>query len=215
MCGKLRKSMYGTRDAAKKWEAEYQKTMTELGFKTGKATTCAFHHEGRNVMAVIHGDDITVLASQGGVGWMKQQLQTRYDIKLSAVLGPGRNDDKSVRILNRIVTWAEDGLEYEADQRHAELILQELDLVHAKPMSTPGTSDRQPEDDDDTELTSKEGTKYRRLVARLNYIAQDRPGIQYATKELCRHMADPRQADMRAMKRLARYLVRRERLILR
>ena len=49
-------------------------------------------------------------------------------------------------------------------------------------MSTPGASDRQPEDDDDTELTNKEGTKYRRLVARLNYIAQDMPDIQYATK---------------------------------
>ena len=50
-------------------------------------------------------------------------------------------------------------------------------------------------------------------MVRHNYIARDRPGVQYATKELCRHMADPRQADMRATKRLARYLVRRERLI--
>ena len=107
MCGKLKKSMYGTRDAAKNWEAEYQKTMAELGFKTGKATTCAFHHEERDMLAVIHGDDITVLAVQGGVEWMKKQLQTRYDAKLSAVLGPGRSDDKSVRILSRIVTWAE------------------------------------------------------------------------------------------------------------
>ena len=83
-------------------------------------------------------------------------------------------------------------------------------------MSTPGTIARQPEDDDsddDAELTSKEGAKYRRLVARLSYIAQDIPDMQYATKELCRHMADPRQADLRAMKRLATCLVRRERLI--
>ena len=58
-----------------------------------------------------------------------------------------------MRVLNRIATLAEDGLEYEADQRRAELILRELDLVRAKPMSTPGTTDRQPEDDDDAELT--------------------------------------------------------------
>ena len=134
--------MYGTRDAAKNWEAEYQKTMAELGFKTGKATTCAFHHKERDMIAAIHGDDITVLASQGGVEWMKQQLQTRYDIKLSAVLGPGRSDDKSVRILNRIATRTEEGIEYEADQRHAEMILKELVLCSARPMSTPGTIDR-------------------------------------------------------------------------
>ena len=214
MCGKLKKSMYGTRDAAKNWENEYQRTMADLGFKAGKATTCAFHHKERDILAVIHGDDITVLASQGGVEWMKEQLMTRYNIKLSAVLGPERNDDKSVRILNRIVTWTEDALEYEADQRHAELIIQELDLERARPMSTPGTIDRQPEDDDEKELTSKEATMYRRLVARLNYIAQDRPDIQYATKELCRHMADPRRGDVKAMKRIARYLVGRQRLVL-
>ena len=49
-------------------------------------------------------------------------------------------------------------------------------------MSSPGTIDRQPEDDDEKELKSKEATTHRRLVARLNYIAQDRPNIQYATK---------------------------------
>ena len=75
-------------------------------------------------------------------------------------------------------------------------------------MGTPGAIDRQPEDDDDKELTGKDGTKCRRLVARLSYIAQDRPGIQCAAVELCRHMADPRHADLEAMKRLARYLVR-------
>ena len=51
-------------------------------------------------------------------------------------------------------------------------------------MSTPGTTDRQPEDDDERELTGKDATMHRRLVARLNYISQDRPDIQYATNEL-------------------------------
>ena len=74
-------------------------------------------------------------------------------------------------------------------------------------MGAPGTIDRQPEDDD-KEVTGKGGAKHRRLVAKLNYIAQDRPDTQHATKELCRHMADPRHADLEAMKRLARYLVR-------
>ena len=89
MCGKLKKTMCGIRNAAKNWENEYQKTMAELGFKTGKATTCAFWHEERGIRAVAHGDDVTVLANQGGVGWLKEQLMVRYNIKLSATLGPG------------------------------------------------------------------------------------------------------------------------------
>ena len=42
MCGKLKKSMCGARDAAKNWENEYQNAMKELGFRTGAATKCAF-----------------------------------------------------------------------------------------------------------------------------------------------------------------------------
>ena len=66
-------------------------------------------------------------------------------------------------------------------KRRAGHILQELGLVHATPMSTKETINSQPEDDDDNELTSNDGAKHRRLVARLSYIAHDRPDIQCAT----------------------------------
>ena len=34
-CGLLKKAMYGTRDAAQKWELEHTEMMTEAGFKQG------------------------------------------------------------------------------------------------------------------------------------------------------------------------------------
>ena len=37
-------------------------------------------------------------------------------------------DDKGVRILNRIVTWDEEGIRYEVDQRHADIIIRQLGL---------------------------------------------------------------------------------------
>ena len=42
MCGKLMKSMYGTRDAAANWEDEYTSFMMSLGFIPGIASPCAF-----------------------------------------------------------------------------------------------------------------------------------------------------------------------------
>ena len=99
-----------------------------------------------------------------------------------------------------MVTWAEEGIEYEAGQRHAELIIRELEMESARSMSTPGTIDRQPEDDDEKELTGKEATKYRRLVARLNYIAQDRPDIQYAVKKLATSMSKPTNRNWQELK---------------
>ena len=44
MCGKLVKSMYGTRDAAQNWELEYSTFMKDLGFSRGRASPCVFHH---------------------------------------------------------------------------------------------------------------------------------------------------------------------------
>ena len=41
-CGKLVKSMYETRAAAHDWQSEVTGTMTELGFKQGKASPCVF-----------------------------------------------------------------------------------------------------------------------------------------------------------------------------
>ena len=44
MCGELRMSMYGTRDAAQNWEEAYSEFMTEIGFCRGRASPCIFWH---------------------------------------------------------------------------------------------------------------------------------------------------------------------------
>ena len=96
---------------------------------------------------------------------------------------------------------------------HARLIARELVLCSARPISTPGDIDGQPEENDETEMTSKDASKNRRLVARLSYIAQNRTAIQRAAKGICRHMADPRCGRVEALKRTARYMVQNERLV--
>ena len=61
MCGKLIKSMYGTRDAAHNWEEEYSGFMENIRFKRGIGSPCLFYHEEKQLRAVIHGDDFTLL----------------------------------------------------------------------------------------------------------------------------------------------------------
>ncbi len=54
---------------------------------------------------------------------------------------------------------------------------------------------------------------FRALVARANYLSQDRYDSQFAVEELCRKMSDPTEADWEKLKRLGRYLIGRSRLI--
>ena len=44
MCGRLKKAMYGTRDAALNWECEYTEFMVACGFVAGISTPCVFDH---------------------------------------------------------------------------------------------------------------------------------------------------------------------------
>ena len=55
--------------------------------------------------------------------------------------------------------------------------------------------------------------QYRACVARCNYMCQDRSDVQYQVKELCRAMSSPTEADWLMLKRLARYLIGRTRVI--
>ena len=64
-------------------------------------------------------------------------------------------------------------------------------------------------------LEGRQATEYRALAARANYVAADRPDMQYAVKEICRDMANPTRGGWRKLKRLGRYLVGRPRAILR
>ena len=64
MCGKLNKSMYGTRDAAQNWEREYIEFMASVGFVSGISTPCVFYNAGKKLGAVIHGDDFTLLGNE-------------------------------------------------------------------------------------------------------------------------------------------------------
>ena len=84
----------------------------------------------------------------------------RHDVKLAATLGPKSRDNRSARILNRIANWRADDLECGADQRHGGHIARELGLCGVGPMSTPGTIDSQPDDDDEEEMEGKGATKH-------------------------------------------------------
>ena len=131
-------------------------------------------------------------------------LGERYTAKLRGILGPDKRDLREISLLNRIVRWGTHGIEYEADPRHHEIIIEQLGLHSAKPVSTPGVKDTSEELSDP--LNEADATLYRSMVARVNYLAQDRPDLSFASKELSRHMSAPAEKDWNNLKRLGRYL---------
>ena len=135
----------------------------------------------------MHGDDFTALGWESQLDWYREKGTGRFESKVKGRIGPASGNEKSMRVLNRLVHWTSEGIEYEADQRHAELIIQGLSLkADSKSVNTLGESSARQDvtEDDDEELDGAERTWYRGIVARGNYLAQDRCDIQYAVKEL-------------------------------
>lgn len=60
-CGRLIKSMYGTRDAAQNSEIEYTEFLNGIGFTVSSSVGCMFSRGLGNIKVVVHGDDFTLL----------------------------------------------------------------------------------------------------------------------------------------------------------
>jgi hypothetical protein len=150
-----------------------------------------------------------VAGEEQNLDWFRLRIGEKMDVKYRARLGPDHGDDKAVRILNRVVQWTEQGIKYEADQRHSEIIMREAKLGNdSKSVKTPGMKIQE----ESGEGFSESG--YRSIAARSNYLSQDRPDIQFATKEICRNMASPEARHWPGVKRIARYLKGSSRLVL-
>ena len=141
--------------------------------------------------------------------WLKANLSVRFEIKTTTV-GTNAHDGevREARILNRIIRVTSQGWEYEADQRHADLIIQETGAFSKSTLSHPGGDKKTLEEESDSRelVVGSEATRFRAVAARANYLSADRPDIQYSVKEVCRRMAKPVEGDWQKLIRLGRYL---------
>jgi hypothetical protein len=212
-CARLVRCLYGTRDAPKRWEAFLAEQLVALGFAKGRASPCCYYHAALDVRCIVHGDDFVLTGSAGALDEVKAGMHKRFLLKELGRLGSHASELKELRVLNRVVRWTREGLKYEADPRHAEIIVQGV-VGAEKALSAPGTASKEFDaPGDERELPEKAARLFRSFAARANYLAMDRPDISQATKELCRRMSAPRAADLTALLRVARYLVGAGRLV--
>ena len=212
-CGLLLKHMYGTKEAANGWHREYTGTLRKLGFRPGAASACVFWHPGKRLSCSVHGDDLTTEGPKQGLDWFEHALEEHYEITKTGRLGPGPKDDKEVRVLNRMVRWTLDGLEYEADPRQGEKLLRDVKLDGSRSVGTPGVKPSVDELMNDQALPEDKHGPFRAVAARGNFLAADRPELQFSCKEICRWMSSPTEHSLKALKRLGRFLEGHRRLV--
>ena len=97
--------------------------------RKGLHPPCCLCYPELQLSCVVHGDDFTCLGIDSSLDVFEKNMTKHFDCKLKGRLGVEPGDQKSMRVLNRIVTITENGLEYEPDPRHAELLVRDHGLT--------------------------------------------------------------------------------------
>ena len=213
--GRLLKSMYGCRDAGKNWELEVARTMKRLGFKQGISNPCVFYHPERDIRTMVHGDDFVSVGSLEALKWLNKGYESAWTVVIRGIIGPPQYKEcqSSIIVLNRLLSWTSKGIEYECDPRHAQLVMKDYGITKGK-VTTP-IAKEPPEDKEkpDTKIPADEVSFYRSATMRLNYAGQDRPDLAYVCRELAKGMSEPTERHVTMLKRCARYLALKPRVV--
>ena len=176
--GELMMAMPGTRDAANLWQEEVARwaKQEELGFARSGWNPCISWSRKLGVKMLLHGDDFMMVCGRKAAGVMESKLKERSTVTVKVCVH-GEGEEREVRILNRVVRAVGGGWEYEADQRHAEIIAADLGLGEAKGVGAPGEDEAKwEEEENDDELEVQEVKGNRSVGARANYLAADMGG---------------------------------------
>jgi hypothetical protein len=157
----------------------------------GESSANVFHDSEKQIALSVHGDDLTATGPKDALDWYEAAIASEYEVKIHPRIGPGKQDAKEMRVLNRVITWHESHIEYEADPRQAERLVEECGLTGSNPMGTPGSKSSFQEHEADKPLEAAMTTPFRGSAARSNYLSADRCDLQFGAKEVCRSMAIP------------------------
>ncbi|CAK9049785.1 Retrovirus-related Pol polyprotein from transposon TNT 1-94 [Includes: Protease [Durusdinium trenchii] len=215
-CARLVKTMYGTQDAASIWQATYSELLQEHGIQAGTAWPSIFYDTQSDARFLVHGDDFLILGDEDAQERIATILAKKFEFRVDGCVGPEESDGTVMSVLNRILEYNKSTgtLTYEADPRHAEIIVKQLQLEGAREVSTPSVKQTGEEAFVETPPLNHEQAKtYRSLVMRAAYLSLDRGDLCEAVKTLARSMSVPDEDSWARLKRLGRYLLGKPRVV--
>lgn len=197
MVCKLRKSLYGLRQAPRCWFAKLSTALKNYGFRQSCSDYSLFTLRTTTVhlVVLVYVDDLIVSGNDSeAILRFKLYLHRCFHMK---DLG------RLKYFLGVEVARSPKGI-YLCQRKYATDIILETGLLGAKPMSLPLEENHR--------LALAEGPlfsdpgRYRRLVGRLIYLCFTRPELSYCVHTLSQFMQQPREEHWHAALRVVRYL---------
>ncbi|GKA38340.1 putative RNA-directed DNA polymerase [Tanacetum coccineum] len=194
---KLKKSLYGLKQASRNWYKKFTHSLLDVGFKQSHADHSLFIFKEKDafVAALIYVDDVVLVGNDPHkIQATKGFLDKRFSIK---DLGPLKY------FLGIEVAKTKEGMVL-SQRKYTLDILEDVGMTGCRPSTFPMEQNLKLDKCD--KAACVDGNQYRRLIGKLLYLQATRPDITYAVNILSQFVSDPRQPHMDAANRVLCYL---------
>ena len=194
---RLRKSLYGLRQAPRCWFAKLSQALFKFGFEQSYSDYSLFTYSrnGTEIRVLVYVDDLVIACNNSDkLTKFKAYLGKCFHMK---DLG------KLKYFLGIEVARSAEGI-YISQRKYVLDIIAETGLLGSKPVSTPMEQNHKLASDDGPLLSDPK--KYRRLVGRLVYLSISRPELCYSIHILSQFMQAPTEAHWEGALRVVRFL---------
>lgn len=194
---RLRKSIYGLKQASRQWYHTFSRVLLTDGFEQSHADNTLFVKlvDSVFIAVMVYVDDLVITSnSDAAVDALKLLLHKSFKIK---DLGPMRF------FLGLEVARSAKGISL-CQRKYALSILEDTDMLGCKPSNVPM--------DPNVHLSVKHGTPlvnltpYRELIGRLLYLTITRPDITFVVNKLSQYLSCATDIHLQAAHKLLRYL---------
>ena len=194
---KLKKALYGLRQAPRSWYERLSEFLIKNGFIRGKIDPTLFTiFKGQDILVVqIYVDDIIFGSTNDSLcKWFSKCMHSEFDMSMMGELN---------YFLGLQIKQTPEGI-YVHQSKYIKNLLKRFGYENIKAKSTPMSVV--------SKLTADENGKdvdirmYRGMIGSLLYLTASRPDIMYSVCVCARFQAKPKDSHLQAVKRIFKYL---------
>jgi hypothetical protein len=202
---KLRKSLYGLKQAGRAWYQKIHQVLIDLGFHSLHADTCVYvlHQSSTIMLLALYVDDLLLLSnSMDRLNTLKHDLSSRFSMtdlgEAQYILGIQIQRDRTARTLSI------------SQREYISKLLEHTGMSDCRPAPTPletGTTLTKADCPHPPTLDADFARRYQSAVGAIMYaMLGTRPDIAFAVTALSQFCSNPGQSHWTAVNRVLHYL---------
>ena len=194
---RLRKALYGLRQAPRAWNAKLDNFLKSLGFQKCPLEHAVYTRWKENKIQIVgvYVDDLIIVgSSKDDILSFKQQMKKLFEMSdlglLSYYLGiEVKQDVDGIRL---------------SQSSYAAKLLAKLGMMDCNPCHVP--MEPKTKLSKVSNCTSVDSTLYKSIIGSLRYLVNTRPDLSYSVGVMSRYMEAPTMVHMEAVKQILRYV---------